>query len=1481
MKIGNFLNFSIKNLGLKIIHRESINKMPLFTRPIEELLSYIFSRLNKGIFLDELDHKHFQAKVSEGLYILKDLKLNPLTINQNLSESSLHLKSASISRVHIRLPSLIKINHNPVSVQMGDVVIELCSAGESGSPVILNQNAKNPSDQQQASQQNVGIFTKTIGNIISNITFEINMIKIRIRAHPNDSDFIQITINKASLKKDLSDNKASIVRSARIEGFRISVTQNDAEVYEPSDYSHIAFIEHPINLRIFITNEMLLLEGDVAKINALICMEQLKVIVNIFSRLRKSTLVINEESVLMETYREIKEEIIESIEPESKVEIRKKSMKFRLKAINVALLLEESEGFKKRWDYQDGAYPGVPHSHLLIYFNDSAITQFLSTDIKVKNFGVKYCHLANNPALESSSIYQSAKQSFFSEFFKPKVGNFDFWAVDINKQHFCIKNVIEFYKSRDDLPSSPGYVLPTIKEDISIKKSQNDFKIKLATMKCHLDLILISELENLIYSLDFNGNSNNGSIFSFLVSLPSFQIDYQQHDNNSSENGFCCCSQSNWKLMGILKKIKIMGNNNDILANSKEFDVYITSETELINIMKIPDIKYERISQSQEEIIIEEQKVETHERYYVPGQGRVSFPKNTKISEIYSENDDYRFRFDPKKRNEAEENRSKKSVNYINRISASYLEIQINSFSLQQLVYFIPTNLKKPISTKKSPSYWEISIKRSIINLSSTDNSLWFPNSPRQYSTTSFYTPNSSISNTINYAANPHSSPIISIILISIEAYVFKNCYLNRENYIVAAAKKGEGTYLEKELLRPVGDAAIEIIFEKTNENSEFNFNLTDFAIFAQDLRRISRFLKGFDVQIPKKDEKYSKINIFLQNIVIDYATDDGKLLSFIEDWHISSVVGSAISSAYYLSLGTFRVYLQSALGFKVDDIYFKKPLKWTIFDPILKSKGFVLVFSLDSFELYGTKIRSNTEETGEEPFFPTEECLIGSHNCTAITSNIFISENMKNCHRNSDMLDLYINVGCIIMHLCKDSISLLNSFFDFKGEEEPPEMLRKDSDLSSDDSDTYPVSVIGLMIDPKDSIRIKNINIQDYLSPEFKPKLLKNKFDNKIMALPNITKFIHTHTKLPKNPSKNTSNSNFHRLRTYHGTPSLKLSLSIFYFSINLYSGNDFSYKARSGTKRNLSSFIQFKIDEIGFTFARFPKILHFSWIVSISIGDIEIHDFIKDTSVKKMLKIDNINKSPLTDFFQTKVTCAWPRPEYSIDQELIIYIKLLPVKLNIDQNCVDFFLDLFNWKPEEQTLMRRTAALPDDAAIIQKPKAQLFIQKFIIEPIEINLDYIPHAVGGRYPGANVLNAFQIEEFNFCLSRIEMIGVKDIHQALIKTWKLWYQHIVDNEIIRLLSNIGPMKAIKNVSGAIYEFVCVDWSSDPNSEGAKIALVKLIKTLSVESLKIVETFMSGTYTIVQGCGNAAGLKMPSRQAIVRPLRDAQHIFKGI
>lgn len=313
-------------------------------------------------------------------------------------------------------------------------------------------------------------------------------------------------------------------------------------------------------------------------------------------------------------------------------------------------------------------------------------------------------HLVNSQALESSSIYQSARQSFFPDFFMGKSPNAGYWSVDINYQHFCHKNILYLHKSRKDIPTSPGLILKQTKDDIEIKISQNDILVKFATIHVELDTIFISKLKQMISNIHLKDDKPSSNVKSLIVDIPMIICEYKHHETTSALNEVCLCSDKDWKLIAEFKLIKMI-KKEKVEINMTECDINVLREGETANIAKAFYIKFERqIQKENHEEVLEERKENSFMRYYIPGQGTVTIPKNTKATEPYSSIQEDPFIFEPLTRSMLQEDLSKGRASHLNIITSTKVELFLDPSCLLYLCSLFPAsnNDQKSSDSKES-----------------------------------------------------------------------------------------------------------------------------------------------------------------------------------------------------------------------------------------------------------------------------------------------------------------------------------------------------------------------------------------------------------------------------------------------------------------------------------------------------------------------------------------------------------------------------------------------------------------------------------------------------------------------------------------------------------------------------------------------------------------------------------------------------------
>ena len=1435
--------------------------MSLLTKPIEELVSYILTRLHGGLLLEQLDSSHLQVSVTEGLYILKDIHLNPTNINLNLSESPLHLTSAFVSRVRMELPSLLRVTEAPTNVFMTNVEVELCSADLSGYSVLPKQPSLQVPENEE-DMQGVTLLTKTIGNMLSNIKFQIDFLKVKIRGSPDDEEYLQLTVGRVSLDDLDKQDNTNRVKLLTISDLRVSITKNNSEIFEPYNPQNVCVIEEPIQVQISLTKELLSVQAMLDCICVVLAPKQVQVILNLVSKLKKSSFFEEKEvSLLLEAYQAIGEEIKQSVDnTQPQINIRHKDLELGLQKLVVCATLEEASSYRKLWEYKEGPYPGIGVSHLVANLEALRIHHSEHFKFTVGSVQASHFHLANNPALDCSDIYKSARQSYFLDFFRMKNSS-SHWSVDLNTQHFCKNRILSMKKSNTEFSSPPG-AFRAFKNEFKLKVSSSQSDIQLSAIDLKLNSVLVKQVYSILNPLSFKNSSGDKKPLS--ISLPFLRLEYNDFKTDLYSET-CLCESKNWYLVSELKFSKAC-LPDPLEFSALQFDLFVFNDSEVFQVLSASNVHFKKLKQSETyEEILEQREESATLQYYEPGQGTISMQKDLKVTEPYC---DLQEQSCAKKNtySKLQVELALKRAPQLHSLHIADINVQVDSASLSYLTSIIPElpqNQDQGVS-----SAFTIGVDSLSLELCCSSPCSF--NTPHVPSAFSCYTLDASVVRTVPIRQDKRKA-LVTLNFDKLSVVFMKNCIKKQGVFASAECQKIEGLVKQEEFIYNFGEKAFSLYYDKS-EDSCLQVELKSWVVCVDPVMEVLDFLKSFELPESKASSNITRVEITLKNIYTDYATSEARVLLFLEESLIITALGVEGSLGLHASLTSARLLLQTPSKEREHPII-SKPLSQSRFESQLYQQGFVVVGTLDTLEVFVTVVQAdpNLGQVQPQNCPAFLECILGP-SCSSVSGNVFLSSQVRSAVLENELFELHLNVGCLIMHLCRKSIDVLSAFVKIPEPEEPIEVIRKDSDVSSDDPDTYSVESTGLTIYSKKPEDLRNINLQDYLYPREDLSEQQAQHSKPLTPLLVEKNLVHAHTDIPRIIRPNTVDCPFHQLKPMHGFPKVRTSMSFFYCSINIYTDDE-------ERKRSASDSVQFKFEGAGVTFSKFPQKLHYSWRLAMTVEEVSIIDHIQKSIVKRALKFDTQYKRPKDSHMLKGEICAvWPRPQYSSELELVVDISILPLKINIDQHLIEFCLALANWQPEESLYIRQTGHPPvNSSGIAAKEPSQTYIQRLTINEIKLNLDYYPHSLGGNYPGANFINLFQIENFNLLLPYVAVPGAKNMTQAMLNAWKVWITHIHKHEVIKFISGLGPIGAIKNLGGALYEVLAVQASSADASEATKQGLLGLMKVFSVESLKVLESFMSGAYCMVQGIGSFTGVEMPSRQALTKPFKNAQYI----
>ena len=692
------------------------------------------------------------------------------------------------------------------------------------------------------------------------------------------------------------------------------------------------------------------------------------------------------------------------------------------------------------------------------------------------------------------------------------------------------------------------------------------------------------------------------------------------------------------------------------------------------------------------------------------------------------------------------------------------------------------------------------------------------------------------------------------------------------------------------------------------------------------------------------------KLKLQAKAVLVDYESGHGRAVAELEDFsYWTAVVTNLQSKGMHAAISSIQLYL---LDYTKD----KRPeLNFPLFDPkgkisdfIQEALGFVHILSLDSVELFFSQVinpqKMTEAETVPEESPPLLSCLLGGSRCKHVSGSLYMCDLAQHPLKH-DILDVHLNLGCVMVYLCHDSLQALQEIA--AGLSKDVAVVgrsmeeRKDLDGFEETLTSAGVTVhncaskgskVNLMnlaesnawgseklqeepSSPASSGSLEDfVDIEDTSPPLDPPDDLRSSTETYLFRLPHV---IHSHISFPSIVKLETVDSDFHQLKPQHGFPIMRITASLAHISVTLYQGSDFdfrqpgqlvlpnegfTYKESAFRKRLrkehrvLSCSLKLRQESTGVTFTKFPRKLHYAWRLSFTIRDFEVLDQIQLSDVYKLLHINrDFPRGPGLHMLAVDIASVWPKPDISDEEELRLTLKLLPLKINLDQYAVNFIVELMEKDkpavPDIQTAVRPPPLTSSVNPIVrsthnvkvaaQPRPAEGFVQSLKIEAVSLTLDYIPRnfcfeGMSVASP-ANAINLFPIKNLSLTLPSAHIKGQKSVMEAIVIVCSQWEAHIRSNEIFSILGGIGPLASVRNVAGALINVVRLPYGSTNPLNSMKRGLIELATVVSVESLGVFGAALITLHSAVGSICHIAGIEgtLLTQQQVTRHIRKAQ------
>ncbi|KAL9087796.1 MAG: hypothetical protein Q9159_003479 [Coniocarpon cinnabarinum] len=202
-----------------------------------------------------------------------------------------------------------------------------------------------------------------------------------------------------------------------------------------------------------------------------------------------------------------------------------------------------------------------------------------------------------------------------------------------------------------------------------------------------------------------------------------------------------------------------------------------------------------------------------------------------------------------------------------------------------------------------------------------------------------------------------------------------------------------------------------------------------------------------------------------------------------------------------------------------------------------------------------------------------------------------------------------------------------------------------------------------------------------------------------------------------------------------------------------------------------------------------------------NISIQDFEIFDHVPTSTWKKFMTYmqdagPREDKKPMMHF---EICNVKPVPDL-LASELVMRVTVLPVRLHVDQDALDFITRFFAFEDGEHKGE-------------EKPADQPYIQRVEVLSVPIRLDYKPKKVDfvGLRSGRTkeFMNFFNLDSANMVLRHAIIYGCPSFARLHSNLEDIWMPDITTKQLPSVLSGLNGVRTLVNVGSGVRNLVTI------------------------------------------------------------------------
>ena len=266
----------------------------------------------------------------------------------------------------------------------------------------------------------------------------------------------------------------------------------------------------------------------------------------------------------------------------------------------------------------------------------------------------------------------------------------------------------------------------------------------------------------------------------------------------------------------------------------------------------------------------------------------------------------------------------------------------------------------------------------------------------------------------------------------------------------------------------------------------------------------------------------------------------------------------------------------------------------------------------------------------------------------------------------------------------------------------------------------------------------------------------------------------------------------------------------------------------------------------------------------IDIRVNDLDIFDHVPTSTWKKFATYMHDAGERESGSSMVHIEALTVRPDVDLlASEIVLKASVLPLRLHVDQDALDFMTRFFEFKDTPATTPTSSTTSRSPTADPQQP----FIQRAEIGPIRISLDFKPKRVdyAGLRSGhtTEFMHFFVLDGADMVLRRTILYGVRGFEKLGRSLNDIWMPDVRRNQLPGILAGLAPVRSLVNVGAGVRDLVVVpmrEYKKDGRLVRAvQKGAVAFAKSTSTELVKLGAKLAVGTHNILSG---AEGLLAP-------------------